>query len=383
MSLDDSNKYAKEFPLSDDVIYLNHAAVSPWPQRTADAVKKFADENLTYGASHYPAWINKETSLRKLLQKLINATSCDDIALLKNTSEALSVVAYGINWQHGDEVIITDQEFPSNRIIWESLKDKGVRLTVINVTGVDIPEQQIIDAIKPATRLVSISSVQYATGLRLDLEHIGNSCKTNNVLFCVDAIQSLGAFELDVQKIHADFVMADGHKWLMAPEGIALFYVSDKVRSQLRLYQYGWHMVENVGDFNDRTWRPAESARRFECGSPNMTGIHAMHASLELIVEVGLENIEQRVLSNSIFMLEFITQSRNLVLLSNNTMSSLSGIVSFRHKKLNNSSLFQYLTENKVICAQRGNGIRYSPHFYTPREKILQALQLAEQCPVS
>ncbi|MEJ2142499.1 MAG: aminotransferase class V-fold PLP-dependent enzyme, partial [Gammaproteobacteria bacterium] len=200
----DCAEYSKEFPLSDEIIYLNHAAVSPWPRKTTDAIIKFTDENLVYGASNYPEWIKTETSLRKQIQLLINAPSSDDIALLKNTSEALSVVAYGLSWSEGDEIIIPDQEFPSNRIVWESLIDKGVNVITVNITDAEVPENAIIDAITSSTRLISVSSVQYTSGLRLNLEPIGVACKSNNILFCVDAIQSLGVFEMDVQKIHAD-----------------------------------------------------------------------------------------------------------------------------------------------------------------------------------
>ena len=383
MPVDECSRYNNEFPLSDDIIYLNHAAVSPWPQRTSNAIKQFADENLIYGASHYPQWVQKETSLRKQLKQLINAPSIDDIALLKNTSEALSVVAHGVQWNQCDEIIITDQEFPSNRIVWESLKDQQVNVIRANVSNTNDPEQAVLDTVTDKTRLISVSSVQYASGLKLDLEVIGKVCQEKDILFCVDAIQSLGAFRFDTQKINADFVMADGHKWLMAPEGIALFYSSKKVREQLKLHQFGWHMVEELGDFNNKNWKPASTARRFECGSPNMLGIHAMHASLELIHEVGLETIQQCVLDNTRFITEYINKSKNLALVSQYPASHHSGIVSFQHKTAENTPLFQYLTDNKVICAERGGGIRFSPHFYTPRGKIQQALQLAEEYPAN
>jgi selenocysteine lyase/cysteine desulfurase len=371
-------EYLKEFPIDEDYIYLNHAAVGPWPLTTAEAVKKFADENSLYGASHYPRWIETETSLRKLLQQFINAESDEDIALLKNTSEALSVVAYGIQWNKGDEILITDQEFPSNRIVWESLAEQGVIVRYANLTDAEAPGKAIIQAITPATRLISVSSVQFASGLRLELQQIGDICQQNNILFCVDAIQSLGAFEFDAQKIHADFVMADAHKWLMAPEGIALFYTSPGIRQKLKLHQYGWHMVEALGDYDSQEWQPAKSARRFECGSPNMLGIHALHASLKLLLGIEIKNIERRILQNTRLMIDFIQNSKNLSKVYDYPGQYNSGIVTFRHQHSDNLSLFNFLTEQKVICAQRGGGIRFSPHFYSPKEKILQALQLAD-----
>ncbi|MDX1519248.1 MAG: aminotransferase class V-fold PLP-dependent enzyme, partial [Gammaproteobacteria bacterium] len=277
-----------EFPLDEGIYYLNHAAVSPWPVRTAKAVSEFARENTVYGASRYPEWVKTESLLREQLRKLINAPSTESIALLKNTSEAISVVAEGLKWKHGDNVVSTSQEFPSNRFPWQAQADKGVEFREANLESGASPEQALIDACDRNTRVMAISSVQYGSGLKLDLEVLGQYCRGKDILFCVDAIQSLGAHTLDVQACHADFVMADAHKWMMGPEGIALFYCRDDWIDRLELHQYGWHMVENAGNYDQREWNPAPDARRFECGSPNMLGIHALSASLSLIEEVGM-----------------------------------------------------------------------------------------------
>ena len=237
----------QEFPQDSDVYYLNHAAVSPWPQRAATAVAKFARENLHRGAADYPAWLKTEQSLRSKLAQMIGAESVANIALQKNTSEGLSAIAYGLNWQAGDAIVITDQEFPSNRIVWESLASKGVSLIEAplgNGQDTDTPEQNIIAALDSSVRLLSVSSVQYGNGLVLDLEQLGNACREQGILFCVDAIQSIGALPFDVTACQADFVVADGHKWMLGPEGLALFYVSDRAMDLLSLNQYGWHMVD-------------------------------------------------------------------------------------------------------------------------------------------
>ena len=207
----------KEFPLDSSICYLNHAAVSPWPKRCALAIQSFTEENITFGATNYPLWEEKEQQLREQLRKLINAPSIDDIALVKNTSEGLSMIAYGIDWQSGDEIIISDEEFPSNRIVWESLKEQGVIVIEVALQGSHI-EQDIAKHFSKNTRMLAISSVQYASGIKLDLDMLGGLCQQSNILFCVDAIQSLGAYHFDLAKNHADFVIADGHKWLMAPE---------------------------------------------------------------------------------------------------------------------------------------------------------------------
>jgi len=368
-----------EFQLDDSIVYLNHAAVSPWPRRTADAVRDFATENLSWGSRRYPEWIKTETRLRQQLQTLINARSPDEIALLKNTSEALSVVAYGLSWQAGDRVVISNQEFPSNRIVWESLAKYGVKTVVADLSAGDTPEASLIACLDDHTRLLSISSVQYGTGLRLDLDKLGSACRERGILFCVDAIQSLGAVTFDVQSCQADFVMADGHKWMAGPEGIALFYCRAGSMDRLDLKQYGWHMVEDSTDYSRSTWEVANSARRFECGSPNMTGIHALHASLELLLEVGIATIQQQVLENTRFMLDFLNQlPDHFAVLTPQATERHAGIVTFRPLQQTPESLHDRLTSANVACALRGGGIRFSPHFYTPQKKLCQALELLQ-----
>src|SRR6266566_7113096 len=173
-----------EFPITERCIYLNHAAVGPWPRRTQEAVARFADENTAEGARHYPRWLEAEQLTRQQLARLINARVPDDIALLKNTSEALSVVAHGFPWSAGDNVVIPDEEFPSNRVVWESLRGRGVTVRTVTLRNHADPEQTLLAAIDARTRLLSTSSVQYASGLRLDLARLGDGCRTRGVAFC-------------------------------------------------------------------------------------------------------------------------------------------------------------------------------------------------------
>ena len=249
----------REFPQEPGLIYLNHAAVAPWPARTRDAVQQFAAQNTQSGGRNYAHWLRKETEVRGQLQALINARCSDDIALLKNTSEALSVVAGGLDWRAGDNVVTSAEEFPSNRIPWQAQQGHGVTLKEIDIRGPE-PEQALLDACDGHTRVLTISSVQYGSGIRLDLERLGSYCHEHGILFCVDAIQGIGAVTLDVQAIHADFVMADAHKWMLGPEGIALFYSRPEARERLQLHQYGWHMLEDM-DFAQRDWQAARAAR--------------------------------------------------------------------------------------------------------------------------
>ena len=360
----------REFSLSDDICYLNHAAVSPWPKRTVDAVRCFAEENGSNGSRYYDRWLKTEQLLRQQLQRLIGASGSDEIALLKSTSEALSVVAYGMDWSAGDQIIISNQEFPSNRIVWESLQALGVELVTVNIDSAADPEGRIIDAITARTRLLSVSSVQYATGLALDLEPIGAACRQRGVAFCVDAIQGLGVKPFDVEACQADFVMADGHKWMLGAEGLALFYCRREWIERLSLRQYGWHMVEAMGDYDRSDWQPAASARRFECGSPNMLGIHALHASMDLLLQVGIQSIFDSVSDKVQYLIDNIINYGG-VILSSREPERRAGIITFRFDGEDIKARYRHLQENGVICALRGGGIRFSPHFYTP-EAILQ-----------
>lgn len=362
-----------EFPQDPAICYLNHAAVAPWPKRAAEAVTAFAQENIHRGATDYPRWIQLEHQLRGQLQTLLNAPSKGDIALVKNTSEALSLVAMGLDWAEGDEILISDQEFPSNRIPWQALEGRGVTVRQVSLDG-DDPEAALIAAMGPATRLLSISSVQYASGLRMDLVRLGQACRERNILYCVDAIQSLGALPFDVQAIDCDFAMADGHKWLLGPEGLGVFYCRRTARDRLKLLQFGWHMVEAMGDYDREDWVPASTARRFEPGSPNTLAQHALSASLEVLLEVGERRIQEALQQRTAYLLQSLGRLPGMRVLSPATPERRAGIVTFRVDGCDTHWLFQQLKEAGVVCAARGGGIRWSPHFYTPQEVLDRAL---------
>ena len=368
------------FQLDPALHHLNHAAVAPWPIRTVEAVTRFAMENGRIGSLEYERWLETEQRLRERLQRLIHARCADEIALLKNTSEGLSFIAQGLDWQPGDNVVITDHEFPSNRIVWEALADRGVETRTASLDAPD-PEAVICATIDDRTRLVSVSAVQYATGLRLDLKRIGRECERREVLFCIDAIQALGAETIDVRKVRADFVVADGHKWMIGPEGLALFYCRRELIPALRLTEYGWHMTNHPGDFDRTDWEPADDARRFECGSPNMLGIHALDASLSLLEEVGLDSVRAAVIERTRHLAERIERLPGFEIVTPLEDGRHLGILSFRHETIPTPTLHRALTKAGVLCAQRGGLIRLSPHFHTRLEdldSVIQVLQKSE-----
>lgn len=364
-----------EFPQIDGMRYLNHAAVAPWPRRASEAVIAFAQQNMTIGARDYPQWLTVENRLRDRLVRLLNAPSSADVALVKNTSEALSFVAFGLDWKPGDQIVISDEEFPSNRVVWEALRSQGVEVIQVSLKSGD-PESALLTACGPKVRLLAVSAVQYASGLRLDLARLGTGCEQRGVLFCIDAIQQLGALPFDVQEYRCAFAMADGHKWMLGPEGLGVFYCRSDLREQLKLHEYGWHMLEHAGDYDRSDWQPASSARRFECGSPNLLGAMALDASLSLLEEVGMSAVGKALTERIDHFQRELSSMQGIGLLSPANPQRRAGIITFRVDDWENSTLFQRLKTEQIVCAQRGGGIRLSPHFYTTSEVIEQTLEV-------
>lgn len=367
-----------EFPQIVGLRYLNHAAVAPWPRRAASAVTAFAEQNATLGACDYPQWLTVERSLRQRLTRLLNAPSSADVALVKNTSEALSFVAFGLDWKSGDRIVISDEEFPSNRVVWEALQPFGVEVVQVSLKGAD-PEGDLLAACGPRVRLMAISAVQYASGLRLDLARLGEGCEQRGVLLCIDAIQQLGALPFDVQQSRCAFAMADGHKWMLGPEGLGVFYCRSDLRDQLKLHEYGWHMLEHAGDYDRTDWEPARSARRFECGSPNLLGAMALEASLSLLEEVGMEQVAAALDERVEWLCRGLGDLGGVDILSPTTAERRAGILTFRLHGWDNAALFERLKAAQVVCALRGGGIRFSPHFYTPQRVIDETLALLHE----
>jgi selenocysteine lyase/cysteine desulfurase len=365
---------AREFDLDPGLCHLNHAGIGPWPSRAVHAVQRFAQDNGRRGSEDYPDWLAVDQSLRARLARLIGAADPDDIALAKSTSEALSVIAQGLPWEAGDEIVGIAEEFPSNRIVWEALGERGVRWRGLSIANSADPESDLLGLCTERTRLVAVSWVQYARGLRLDLHRLARACRQRGILVCVDAIQGLGALPFDLHELPVDFVVADGHKWMLGPEGIALLYIRPSLRDRLRLLQFGWNMVEDRGDYERTDWQPASSARRFECGSPNLLGIHGLEASLSVLEDVGIERIAAAIDERVRQVIQCVDE-RGFKLLSPREPARLGGIVTFAVPDRDPSWIYRGLMAQRVLCAQRGGGIRFSAHFYTPHSAIESAFE--------
>ena len=394
-----------EFALAPDICYLNHAAVAPWPRRAVAAVIRFAEENGRRGAAGYPAWLATERRLRERLADLLGAPSPDDIALVKNTSEGLSILAQGLDWRPGDNVVGIAQEFPSNRIPWEALREQGVEYRTLDLRGSTklavnpacappregagiAADAQVTADIETAleglcddrTRVMAVSSVQYARGERLDLERLAAACHRRGILLFVDAIQSLGALPMDLRHIPADAVVADGHKWLLGPEGIGVLYVAPALRPRLRLRQFGWHMVAHPGDYDRHDWTPSPTATRFEPGSPNLLGIHALEASLSLLQEVGLDAVATAIEQRINRLIDLLDQA-GFEILTPRAPTRRAGILTFSipEARFAPMALWRALLTRGVVCAPRGGGIRFSPHFYTDEAALDQAVAITQE----
>jgi len=361
----------EQFPVLASGLYLNHAAIGPWPRCTADAVQAFAEENTSGGPSGYARWIRRENDLRGALARLIGASSGESVALLKNTTEGISTVAWGLDWQPGDNVVLPRDEFPSNRLPWLAQAEQGVEIREIDLRAAPDAEAALLEAMDERTRLLTVSAVQWSDGFRLDLQRLGEACHARDVLFFVDAIQQVGALPVDVDACRIDFLAADAHKWLLGPEGIAPFYSSEQARERLTLRQLGWHMFDDPWNFQRDDWAPARSARRFEAGSPNSIGQAALHASVGLLLEQGMERVGRRVLRNTEFLLEELARLDGVQLISRSEPARRSGIVSFRSRSAPARELYRQLGALGTTCAVREGAVRLSPHFYQD-EKMLE-----------
>jgi len=339
------------------------------PAPVARVIKEFCDEAQDTGGMKYGAWMQREKETRRLTAELINAPAAEDIAFLKNTSEGISLLATGYDWQPGQNIVLLAGEFPSTRLAWQPLHNRGIEVREIEVSATD-PESDLLTAMDEQTRILVVSAVHWETGLKLDLERLGRACSENSVIFCVDAMQWLGAMRLDVQKCQVDFLACSGHKWLMAPEGIAITFVSDDLREKLALQQHGWRMFDRPFNFSKRERDPATSARRYEAGSPNTIGIFGLHAALTMAQQESAAAIETAVLDNTAFLTNQLIDVDGVELLSPTDPARQSGIVLFKLASRNAMQIYDVFKSSHIVCAQRAGGIRLSPHFYTPREQL-------------
>lgn len=361
------------FPVTEKYIYMNHAAVSPLSIRVRDAMQALIEDVTRNGSANYYDWCRTYEQTRQSAARLVNAHP-HEIAFMRNTSDALSAVANGIDWREGDNVVSCNVEFPSNIYPWLRLGEaRGVNMKLAQERGGRIDADELLSLIDDRTRVLTISWVQFASGYRSDLARIGRFCRERDIIFVIDAIQGLGGLKLDVERDCVDAFAADAHKYLIGPEGIALLYVSDRVIDRIQPTVLGWTSVKNYEQFSHRAidykldYR--EGAERFECGTLNTAGVYGLGAAIDLFLEVGPEKIEEYLLGLSDYLAERLT-SKGYEVVGSRNAGEKSAIVTCRHEDHTPRDLHRLLSDKNIHTAPRMNRLRISPHFYNTRDEV-------------
>jgi selenocysteine lyase/cysteine desulfurase len=349
---------------------LNHAAVAPLPRRTALAMQALAQDSLDFGSLHYDRWLETYEAVRVAGAKLIGAQR-SEIALVKNTSEGISMVAQGLDWRPGDKIVAFREEFPSNYYPWLRLESKGCGVEWLSATD---PLEKIETACRGA-RLLAISFVQYLSGFRANLNAIGEICQRHQCFFFVDAIQGLGAFSLNVETAHIDALAADGHKWLLGTEGCGILYVRQARQDSIVPMEFGWTTVAGFADYASRDMALRKDAGRYECGTLNTIGIHGLQASLELLLEAGTEHVSEAVRGLA-DRLAAGAKSKGYQLLCERTPENGAGIIAIQKAGIDSRKMVHDLKKSGVIAAPRQGWVRLSPHFYISPEEIDRVIEL-------
>jgi selenocysteine lyase/cysteine desulfurase len=367
------DSYRAQFPVLDEQLYLNHAGVAPTSLRVADAVREWMDDLVRHGVRYERGWEARAERVRKLAAQLVNAAP-EEIAFVRNTSHGLGLVAEGLDWQPGDEVAVASAlEYPSNVYPWLHLKDRGVVVRDIEVREGGVTPEAVAAALTPRTKLVAVSSVQFATGYRTDLDALGALCERAGVLLCVDGIQSVGCLPVDVKKSRIHFLSADSHKWMLGISGIGFLYVDRAVLPRLRPVLVGWRSTTDAWNFNRSHFELRPEAAKLEEGSHAFTGIYALGAALELLLEVGLPTIEARIRE----LLAHVEPGlRALGCEVGPAPEHRAGILTFLPPGADPRALSTYLGERNVSASLRRGRIRISPHFYNRPEELDRLVEL-------
>ena len=365
------------FPVTARRIFLAHAGVAPLPGPAVETLKDEA-ERAGIGQEN-PDFMVEIESIRRVGARLINAAS-DEVALLGPTSLGLNLVANGLTWREGDEVIFYHDDYPANVYPWQSLAERGVRLVPLQPERLgEITPDLVRQAMTPRTRLVALASCHFLSGYRLDYEAIGEECTRRGVLFCLDAIQSLGATPIDVR--HVDFLAADSHKWMLGPLGAGIFYVKRKHFATLRPSLVGAWNVRSPGYVAQPEVAFEETARRYEPGALNMLALFGMKASLELILGLGVKQIEARLLDLRSFAEDRLLTAGFRVLGHANRRSQKSGIITVAlDDEVRARDTFRRMRENGIDVSLRQNRaglscLRLSPHFYNLEGEIEEVVK--------
>jgi cysteine desulfurase / selenocysteine lyase len=376
--LSDATVRQRYFPISKSKIFMAHAAVTAMPGPVVEAMSRFVQRN-SEEFPDYPETLALIKQTRESAARLVNA-SPEEIALLGPTSLGLSLVANGISWSPGDEIVCYLDDYPANVYPWINLREKGVVVRFIEPAQIgELTIETLERALTPKTKLVALASCSFMAGFRIDIAAIGKLLRQRGILFCLDAIQTLGAFPTTVE--YVDFLSADAHKWLLGPVAIGVVYVRKELFDVCRPTLLGAWNVKGLGYVAQDQIEFVESAQRYEPGILNYPGIAGMKASIDLLLEVGIEKIGQRILSIRNRLVSGLGELGFEPLGANQGPANQSGIIAVSHPHRNIASAFKRLSENRVVCSPRQdrqgiNYLRFSPHFYNTEEEVDRVLEL-------
>jgi len=364
-------------PICDRYVYFDHAAVAPLPNPTRQAVEAWLKEAVQSGDVNWPQWAQQLEDFRTEMAEFLGADR-QEIALIRNTSHGISIVAEGFPWQPGDNVVIPAHEFPANQYPWIALKDRGVEVRRVPPKDGIIDLKALNEACDSRTRVLSVSWVDYLTGFRIDPAELAAMAHEHGAYLFLDAIQGLGVFPIDVRATEIDFLAADGHKWLLGPEGAGVFYCRAPLWEVLRPTSVGWNSVDDPFEFHriDPTWK--KSAARFEGGSQNMIGFIALRTSLSLLRRFGPHAVSQRVLDLTDRICSILGDV-GAVICSNRDKQHASGIVTFAIRDTDPIHLRQSLKQRGIVLSLRQNRLRLSPHAYNNEDDIVRFDQVLRE----
>jgi selenocysteine lyase/cysteine desulfurase len=367
-----------EFPVAKDKIFLAHGGDCPLPRRVAETVAQYAHQAATGDQEKfiYPKILSDG---RKVAGQLLNCKP-EEIAFVGPTSLALSFIASGIKFRRGDNVLIYFDDYPSNVYPWMALADQGVEVRLMNTRGLGlIRPRDVTGQVDENTRLVALASCHFISGYRLEVDSIGAFLRERNILFCLDAIQTVGAFPMNMGLV--DLLAADAHKWLLGPCGAGLMYVRESVQEKLRPPIYGWHNVRSPEFVAQEQIVMRSGAARYEAGTHNLLGVVGLVAAMQLILEVGVENIAGELLRKRAWLVPALQSRGYQVLHADAPPQNCSGITSFFHPGKDLSALHQKLSDANVITSLRTDRkgqkyIRLSPHFYNTDQELTRVIEL-------
>lgn len=364
----DLESIRKLFPhLETNQIYFNHAAIGPWCKPALDRIAFYTSQRSGEKIENYTDIIKWNVNAKEKLGKLLNAPS-HRIAWVDNVSNGLNILAQGLDWKSGDRIILNDLEFPSNVYPFMNLINYGVEIDFVKSVDGKVDFEEIEKAVTQRTKLISISSVQFLSGYMADIDSIGEFCKSKGIIFCVDAIQGAGVVQMDVEKSKIDFLAGGTQKWLVSAQGLSYIYLTDELQSRINQKFVGWTSVKDAWNLLDYNLDFRTSAERFQNGTMNALGIAVFEAVLSIFVELGMQNIERRVLENTNYFIGKLAEVGVDPVLKNIPENKRAGIVSFKHEK--SKEIFEKLEKKRIYAAVREGMIRFSPHFYNSRKEI-------------